>query len=181
MTEEKELQITEVLQEGVQEEKTDFVKENLQQNQTEKAEALAVNSYIKEMFHLRNVDVRSYSPLALAHIGDGIFELVIRSMVIGKGNTQANRLHQHTSHIVKAASQAAMIEAIEGDLTEEELAVYHRGRNAKSPTTAKNASVADYRKATGFEALMGYLYLQDNIPRIVELTKLGLEKAHILH
>ena len=140
-----------------------------------------INSYIKEQFDIADVDIKTYSPLALAYIGDGIFELVIRSIVVGKGNTKASQLHQHTSHIVKAASQAKMIEALEEDLTEEEADVYRRGRNAKSPTMAKNASMADYRKATGFEALMGYLYLKDNFDRIVELTKLGLEKAHILH
>ena len=140
-----------------------------------------INSYIKEQFDIADVDIKTYSPLALAYIGDGIFELVIRSIVVGKGNTKASQLHQHTSHIVKAASQAKMIEALEEDLTEEEADVYRRGRNAKSPTMAKNASMADYRKATGFEALMGYLYLKDDFDRIVELTKLGLEKAHILH
>lgn len=140
-----------------------------------------INSYIKEQFEIADVDIKTYSPLALAYIGDGIFELVIRSIVVGKGNTKASQLHQHTSHIVKAASQAKMIEALEEDLTEEEADVYRRGRNAKSPTMAKNASMADYRKATGFEALMGYLYLKDDFERIVELTKLGLEKAKILH
>ena len=140
-----------------------------------------INSYIKEQFDIADVDIKTYSPLALAYIGDGIFELVIRSIVVSKGKTKASQLHQHTSHIVKAASQAKMIEALEEDLTEEEADVYRRGRNAKSPTMAKNASMADYRKATGFEALMGYLYLKDDFDRIVELTKLGLEKAHILH
>ena len=75
--------------------------------------------------------------------------------------------------------KSKIIEALEGDLTEEEADVYRRGRNAKSPTMAKNASMADYRKATGFEALMGYLYLKDEFPRVVELTKLGLERANI--
>ena len=140
-----------------------------------------INSYIKEQFEIADVDIKAYAPLALAYIGDGIFDLVIRSIVVSKGNTKANQLHQYTSHIVKAASQAQMIEALEEELTEEEADVYRRGRNAKSPTMAKNASMADYRKATGFEALMGYLYLKDDFERIVELTKLGLDKAHILH
>lgn len=142
---------------------------------------MKIDSYIKKQFDIKEVDIKTYSPLALAYIGDGIFDLVIRSIVVGKGNTKANQLHQYTSHIVKAASQAKMIEALEEDLTEEEADVYRRGRNAKSPTMAKNASMVDYRKATGFEALMGYLYLQDDFARIVELTKLGLEKARILH
>ena len=140
-----------------------------------------INSYIKEQFEIAGADIKTYSPLALAYIGDGIFDLVIRSIVVSKGNTKANQLHQYTSHIVKAASQAQMIEALEEELTEEEADVYRRGRNAKSPTMAKNASMVDYRKATGFEALMGYLYLKDDFERIVELTKLGLDKAHILH
>ncbi len=142
---------------------------------------MKIDSYIKEQFDIKDVDIKTYSPLALAYIGDGIFDLVIRSIVVGKGNTKANQLHQYTSHIVKAASQAKMIDALEEDLTEEEADVYRRGRNAKSLTMAKNASMLDYRKATGFEALMGYLYLKDDFPRIVELTKLGLEKAHIRH
>lgn len=138
-----------------------------------------INSYIKEQFGIEEVDLKTYSPLALAYIGDGIFDLVIRSVIVGKGNTKASQLHYQTSHIVKAASQAKMIEALEADLTEEEADIYRRGRNAKSPTMAKNASMVDYRKATGFEALMGYLYLKDEFPRIVELTKLGLERAKI--
>ncbi len=142
---------------------------------------MKINSYIKEQFEIKDVDIKTYSPLALAYIGDGIFDLVIRSIVVGKGNTKANQLHQYTSHIVKAASQAKMIEALEEELTEEEADVYRRGRNAKSPTMAKNASMTDYRKATGFEALMGYLYLKDDFARVVELTRLGLEKAHIQH
>lgn len=140
---------------------------------------MKIDSYIKEQFDIKEVDIKTYSPLTLAYIGDGIFDLVIRSIVVGKGNTKANQLHQYTSHIVKAASQAKMIDALEEELTEEELNIYRRGRNAKSPTMAKNASMADYRKATGFEALMGYLYLSDDFPRIVALTKLGLDKAQI--
>ena len=105
--------------------------------------------------------------------------MVIRSVIVGKGNTKASQLHFQTSHIVKAQSQALMIEVLEAELTEAEADVYRRGRNAKSPTMAKNATMADYRKATGFEALMGYLYLTDQFERIVELTKLGLEKANI--
>lgn len=136
---------------------------------------MKIDSYIKEQFGIKDVDIRTYSPLTLAYIGDGIFDIVIRSVVVGKGNTNANQLHKRTSSIVKAHTQAIMIEALEPHLTEEEADVYRRGRNAKSPTMAKNATMADYRKATGLEALMGYLYLQDNFERVVELTKLGLE------
>ena len=140
---------------------------------------MKIDSYIKEQFQIGEVDVRTYSPLALAYIGDGIFDLVIRTVIVGKGNTKASQLHYQTSHIVKAETQAKIIEALENDLTEEEADVYRRGRNAKSPTMAKNAKMVDYRKATGFEALMGYLYLNDEFPRVLELTKLGLERAKI--
>ena len=75
---------------------------------------------------------------------------------------------------MKAQAQAEMMEVLQPHLTEEEADIYRRGRNAKSPTMAKNATMSDYRKATGFEALMGYLYLQDEFERLVELVKIGL-------
>jgi ribonuclease-3 family protein len=138
-----------------------------------------IDSYIRQQFHLKEVDVHTYSPLALAYIGDGIFDLVVRSVVVGKGNTKASQLHYHTSHIVKAQTQAQMVEVLAPRLTEEESTIYRRGRNAKSPTMAKNASMSDYRKATGFEALMGYLYLTDQFPRIVELTRWAMEELKL--
>lgn len=136
---------------------------------------MKIDSYIKEQFGIKDVDIRTYSPLTLAYIGDGIFDIVIRSVVVGKGNTKASQLHKHTSSIVKAHTQAVMIEALEPHLTKEEADIYRRGRNAKSPTMAKNATMADYRNATGLEALMGYLYLSDDFERVVELTKLGVQ------
>ena len=86
-------------------------------------------------------------------------------------------LHKTTVKYVNAAAQAAIIQAVLDVMTEEELAVYMRGRNAKSNTMAKNASVEDYRKATGMEALIGYLYLSNRFHRVLELVKLGMEKA----
>ena len=133
-----------------------------------------LNEYILRQFGMEQVDIRSYSPLALAYIGDGIYDLVIRSMIVGKGNTHANQLHRQTSQLVKAHTQSEMIEVLIPELTEDELAVYKRGRNAKSPTMAKNATMADYRRATGFEALMGYLYLENQMERMMELIKKGL-------
>lgn len=134
-----------------------------------------IDLYIKEQFNIPSVDVKTYSPLTLAYIGDGVFDLIIRSVIVAKGNTKASQLHQRTSQIVKAHSQAELIEALLPHLTEEEADVYRRGRNAKSPTMAKNATMADYRKATGLEALVGYLYVTDQFERAVELTKLGLD------
>ena len=138
-----------------------------------------IDSYIKEQFGIAEVDIRTYSPLTLAYIGDGIYDLVIRSVVGGKGNTRAGELHKRTSQIVKAHTQAEMMEVLLPLLTEEEADIYRRGRNAKSPTMAKNATMSDYRKATGFEALMGWLYLQDEFERLVELVKTGVDGLHL--
>ena len=134
-----------------------------------------IDAYICEQFGIEKKDIKTYSPLTLAYIGDGIYDLVIRSIVVGKGNTKASRLHQETSSLVKAHAQSEMMEFLLPLLSEEEADAYRRGRNAKSPTMAKNATMADYRKATGFEALMGYLYLTDQFERIVALVKAGLE------
>ena len=139
---------------------------------------------LKELFHLEDQDLRSYSPLTLAYIGDGVYELIIRTILVKKGNCPVNRLHKKASSLVKAGAQSAIMEVIEEELTPEELSVYRRGRNAHSPTMAKHATMADYRRATGFEALMGYLYLADRVDRILELTVLGLdglEKEEKLH
>ncbi len=135
-----------------------------------------LNTFILEKSGISPRDIRSYSPLVLAYIGDGIYDLVIRSMIVGKGNSNVNSLHRQTSQIVKAHTQSEMIGVLQQDLTEEELTIYKRGRNANSPTTAKNATIMDYRRATGFEALMGYLYLEDRMDRIMELILIGLDK-----
>lgn len=137
-----------------------------------------INSYIKEQFDLKEVDMRTYSPLVLAYIGDAVFDLVIRTVVVGRGNTNVNKLHRRTSHIVKAQTQAMMIEKLLPHLTDEESDIYRRGRNAHSPTMAKNATMSDYRKATGFEALVGYLYLTDQFDRILFLIKEGTAKIN---
>lgn len=134
-----------------------------------------INSYIKEQFAIAPVDVKTYSPLTLAYIGDEIYDLIIRTIVVGRGNTKAGNLHRAASQLVKAHAQAEMMKTIAPLLTEEEADIYRRGRNAKSPTMAKNATMSDYRRATGFEALMGYLYLMDEFPRIVMLVKAALE------
>lgn len=131
-------------------------------------------SYIKELFQLEDTDIRTYSPLTLAYIGDAIYELVIRTILVEKGNTQVNKLNQRANRLVKASAQSEMIEKLKPHLTEEEMAVFKRGRNAKSYTMAKNATMSDYRRATEFEALMGYLYLTEQWERMLELIKLGM-------
>ena len=129
---------------------------------------------LKELFHLEDQDLRSYSPLTLAYIGDGVYELIIRTILVKKGNCPVNRLHKKSSSLVKAGAQSAIMEVIEEKLTPEELSVYRRGRNAHSPTMAKHATMADYRRATGFEALMGYLYLKEDYTRMLTLVRMGI-------
>ena len=131
-------------------------------------------SYIKELFQLEDTDIRTYSPLTLAYIGDAIYELVIRTRLVEMGDTLVNKLYQRANRLVKASAQSEMIEKLKPHLTEEEMAVFKRGRNAKSYTMAKNATMSDYRRATGFEALMGYLYLTEQWERMLELIKLGM-------
>lgn len=134
-------------------------------------------AYLKETFELEYQDIRTYSPLTLAYIGDAIYELVIRTILVEKGNTQVNKLHKRASRLVKASAQSAMIEKLKPYLTEEEMSVFKRGRNAKAATMAKNATMSDYRRATGFEALMGYLYLTEQWERMLELMKTGMREV----
>ena len=94
-----------------------------------------------------------------------------------KGNTQVNKLHQRASKLVKASAQSEIIEKLKPYLTEEEMGIFKRGRNAKSFTMAKNASMSDYRRATGFEALMGHLYLTEQWDRMLELIKIGITEG----
>lgn len=138
-------------------------------------ESLNICSTIRETFGIEKQDIKSISPLTLAYIGDSIYDLIIKTMVVGQSNSQVNKMHKKVSEIVKAHGQVVMYHAVEEMLTEEEIAVFKRGRNAKSYTTAKNATKIDYRMATGYEALLGYLYLQDKIDRALELVKVGID------
>lgn len=131
-------------------------------------------SGIDSFFGIEGKDIRSFSPLTLAYIGDAVYEIVIRTIIVEKGNAPVNKLHHKASSLVKAVAQKEAMEKILPLLTEEEEAVYKRGRNAKSYTSAKNASVIDYRIATGFEALMGFLYLMGRNERMLELVKIAV-------
>ena len=137
------------------------------------AAGLSVNG-IDSFFGIEGKDIRSFSPLTLAYIGDAVYEIVIRTIIVEKGNAPVNKLHHKASSLVKAVAQKEAMEKILPLLTEEEEAVYKRGRNAKSYTSAKNASVIDYRIATGFEALMGFLYLMGRNERMLELVKIAV-------
>lgn len=133
--------------------------------------------YLQQVFEIAQIDLRTYSPLTLAYIGDAIYDLLIRTVLVERKNCQVNKLHKKTAGLVKAPAQAKMVDYWLSNqcLTEEEEAVYRRGRNAFTPTRAKNATMIEYRKATGFEALVGYLYLQKETKRMIDLIKEGLE------
>ena len=132
---------------------------------------------ILETFPGKRQDVRTYSPLALAYIGDAVYDLIIRTVVVGRANRPVSDLHRITVKYVSANAQSRIVQALMEDLTQEEQSVYRRGKNSKPHTTAKNASVADYLKATGFEAVIGYLDLTDRMDRALELVRKGLDLA----
>ena len=132
---------------------------------------------------MKQADPKASSSIVLAYIGDCVFDLIIKMRVVGRGGRQVHKLHEETSRYVQASAQSFMMRAIQEHLTEEEHAVYRRGRNTRSVSAAKNqsitmakhASMTDYRRATGFEALVGYLYLKKEYKRLVELVTIGLE------
>ena len=141
----------------------------------EKSVSFELDSYMREVFQMEEVDINTYSPLALAYIGDSIYDVIIKSLVINGGNKQVNKFHQETSSFVQASTQSLMMRTMQEHLTDEEHGVYKRGRNAKSVSPAKNQSMTDYRRATGFEALLGYLYLKKDYKRMIDLVKIGLD------
>ena len=126
----------------------------------------ALEAAMRRALPVDEKDLRAYSPLTLAFIGDGIYDLLIRTLVVTDYRCSVNRLHQRTAHYVKASAQSRMIESIYSLLDEEEQAIYRRGRNAKMATMAKHATMMEYKRATGFEALMGYLYLKGDYSRL---------------
>lgn len=118
---------------------------------------------------MNSFDANQFSGLNLAYIGDSVYELMVREHILQKGNAPVNRLHKQTVAIVCATGQSKAVELILGSLTEEEISVYKRGRNANGNTVPKNANAQEYRRATGFEALFGYLYLTGQQLRLREL------------
>lgn len=125
------------------------------------------------LFTADGLNPREYSPLALAYIGDTVYDLFIRTKVLSKGNRHVTEMHKESVSFVKAHSQSVSAYALEEFLTEDELRVLKWGRNAKSNTTPKNADVTEYRMATGFETLVGYLYLSGETDRLKELLEIA--------
>lgn len=130
---------------------------------------ISMSAYIRQAWNLPDTDIKSYSGLTLAYIGDAIYDLVIRTYIVEHGNAPVNKLHKQVVKLVQASAQAKLYHTIQDKLTEEEEAIYKRGRNAKSFTSAKNADIIEYRTATGLESLIGYLYLTGQTDRLLEL------------
>ncbi|KIR03247.1 Ribonuclease III [Lachnospiraceae bacterium TWA4] len=130
-----------------------------------------------ELLDLKEVDIRTYSPLSLAFIGDGVYELVVRTIIVHQGSVQVHKLNDRSSKWAKATTQCELVRTIEGDLTKDEYAVFKRGMNAKPHSKAKNASVKQYLEATGLEALVGYLYLTGQYERLLTLIKQGMDRV----
>ncbi len=122
-----------------------------------------------EVFNDPGIDPSLYSPTALAFLGDAVFSLLVRESLLKRGNRQAQQLHKMSMLFVSARAQAKTASKLLSFLTDEETAVYKRGRNAHSSHTPKNQSEVDYHSATGLEALFGYLYLKNEKERIAEL------------
>ena len=136
---------------------------------------ISLEDSLDSVFGLSSKDWKLYSPLTLAYLGDAVYEMVIRTICVKRTNMQTQKLHRKVTGYVSAKAQAKMMDALIGELTEEEESIYRRGRNSKPYTMAKNASMEEYLKATGFEALIGYLYLQKEYERMNALIAHGIE------
>ena len=136
---------------------------------------ISLEDSLDSVFGLSSKDWKLYSPLTLAYLGDAVYEMVIRTICVKRTNMQTQKLHRKVTGYVSAKAQAKMMDALIGELTEEEESIYRRGRYSKPYTKAKNASMEEYLKATGFEALVGYLYLQKEYERRNALIAHGIE------
>ena len=120
-------------------------------------------------------DVKMISPLVWAYIGDSVYELFIRTNLVNNSNAKPHKLHIESIKYVKAGAQANILKKIEDKLTDEEKDIVRRGRNSENHHVAKNSNVAEYSYSTGFEALIGYLYLMKQDERLEEILKYCIE------
>lgn len=130
-----------------------------------------------EQNHLKmmdEVEIRQISPLKLAYVGDAIYESYVRVYILNKVKGSVNQFHRLAVEYVKASAQAHIVKGLDTYLTEEEKAIIKRGRNQKSGTVPKNANVGEYRLATGFEALIGHLFLKDELERLEKIIAQGI-------
>lgn len=128
--------------------------------------------------HFTREQVNSISNLGLAHIGDGVYELMVRSYLCAKGDQTVKTLHRDSIRMVNATTQAAVAEKLLPLLSEEEMAYFRRGKNAHTHAAPKSATPQEYAKATGLEALFGALYLAGNTDRLNELFARMMEEYH---
>lgn len=136
----------------------------------------------KEKLNLKAVDVQTTSPLILAYIGDCLYDLAVREYVVSNFPGVVNAVNQKKTTFVCAHAQSEIMGFLigQGVLTDEEMSVYRRGRNQKSATHSKNSSIQEYRRATGFEALIGYLYLTEQYERMIDLEARGITHLQAL-
>ena len=136
----------------------------------------------KEKLNLKAVDVQTTSPLILAYIGDCLYDLAVRENVVSNFPGVVNAVNQKKTTFVCAHAQSEIMGYLigQGVLTDEEMSVYRRGRNQKSATHSKNSSIQEYRRATGFEALIGYLYLTEQYERMIDLEARGITHLQAL-
>lgn len=139
-------------------------------------ESLGWMELLGREFQLKDVDIRTYSPLTLAYLGDGVYELVVRTVLVKRGNCPVRKLHKRASALSCAAAQSQMAKALKSMLTPEEYKIYKRGRNAHPSTMPKNAAPMDYLAATGLEALVGWLYLAGQWERLIQLIGAGIRQ-----
>ena len=137
----------------------------------------SLTAIIDTAFSLPRKDWMQYSPLTLAYIGDCVYDLVVRTVLVKRTNKPTDVLHRETAGVVKAVSQSRAARSLLDTFTPEEMAVYRRGKNAKPHTTAKHATRKEYLQATGLEAVLGYLYLSGRHERLVELIRTAAGEA----
>lgn len=128
-------------------------------------------------FELQEKDWTQYSPLTLAYIGDCVYDLVVRTVLVKRANKPTDLLHRETAQVVRAVAQSEAARRLMEAFTPQEMAVYRRGKNARPHTTAKHATKKEYLQATGLEALLGYLYLDGQYERVVQLVKMAAGSA----
>jgi ribonuclease-3 family protein len=173
----------EVAQENVDESAGENSKNNTGDSAGENAgngvkESAGINERIGEHFPLLlKGNANQFSPLVLAYIGDAVYELHVRTLLLSQGNAPVHKLHKQSIEFVKAKAQSDIIHRLMNILSEEEQDIVRRGRNAKSGTIPKNADVAEYKYATGFETLLGYLYVKGDYTRLLELLDLSVGRS----
>ena len=125
--------------------------------------------------YIKNIDLQTVSMQTLAFIGDAVYNVYIRCYLASKSNQKTNKLHNDSIKFVSARAQSKTVDMLIDSLKEDEIAVYKRGRNTNISSVSKNADIVEYKKATGFEALIGYLYIKNENERLEEIIDLCIK------